>query len=299
MLMSMTGYGEAEKRISGDETSAACTIRVELRSVNNRFLAMKTRLPDNAQALMGPVEKMVRERLARGALQLTVDVRSDTGDPRGLIDVEMLENYARVLGELARKRGEPPIALEKLIGLPGVVRGTDASPVEPERLEREVLEVVSRALEELSAMRRAEGDHLALAIGQTLDELEEELAFVRSGAPKVAENYRERLRARMREILAQEGVVLEGADIAREVALFADRSDIAEELARLESHAIQLRRALEEGGAVGKKMEFITQEMFRESNTILAKLNDAELAERALAIKSCVERIKEQVLNVE
>jgi len=299
MLNSMTGYGQGELRVEGSGKGVSYTVRVEVRTVNNRFLSIKTRLPEGCQALMSPVEKVLRDRLSRGSVHVAVTLRADSSDPRSLIDTELLDAYSRALDKIQRERGEGRASLDTLLGLPDVVRSNGVVPPAAEELEGRTLEVLSDALDQLVAMRCTEGQHLQAVIEETLSEVDRHLAAVRARAGSVVEDYRQRLRTRLEAILAEEGMGLADADIIREVAIYADRGDISEELARMDSHVSQLRACLRESGPVGKKMEFITQEMFREVNTILAKVNDPELSEAALSIKTSVEKTKEQALNVE
>lgn len=299
MIMSMTGYGRAQAKLDATDTRPGCTVWLEVRSFNHRFLSLKTRLPDGLGALTLDVEKGVRRRLQRGSILVTMDLKLDVSDPSTLVDTDLLASYAEALDRLAKERGSEAVSLDALIALPGVIRDAGVLPESAKAIKPAVLEALDAALDELIEMRRAEGEHLNAVLGKAADRLTEYLDRVRGGRRHVIDGYRERLRTRIGEILENEGLAVDEGDIVREVALFADRSDITEELDRLDGHVAQLRTCLENDDSVGKRIEFIVQEMFREANTLLAKISDPALSERALAIKSEVERIKEQALNVE
>ena len=228
-----------------------------------------------------------------------MDLKVDAGDASALVDTDLLASYAEALDRLAKERGCEGAALDALIALPGVIRDVAVSPESAGDLGPAVMEALDAALSRLVEMRRAEGEHLNAVLGDMADRLAEYLDRVRNGRPQVIDDYRERLRTRISQILEKEGLAVDEGDIVREVALFADRSDIAEELDRLNGHIAQLRKCLQDDDAVGKRIEFIVQEMFREANTMLAKISDPALSEQALAIKSEVEKVKEQALNVE
>jgi len=299
VTMSMTGYGRAEVKLDAADTRPACIVWIEVRSFNHRFLSLKSRLPDSMQALAPDVEKGVRRRLRRGSVLVTVDLKVDAGDASALVDTDLLASYAVALDRLAKERGCEGASLDALIALPGVIRDVAVSPESVGDLAPAVMEALDAALNRLVEMRRAEGEHLNAVLGDMADRLAEYLGRVRDGRPQVIDDYRERLRTRISQILEREGLAVDEGDIVREVALFADRSDIAEELDRLDGHIAQLRKFLQDDDAAGKRIEFIVQEMFREANTMLAKISDPALSEQALAIKSEVEKVKEQALNVE
>lgn len=299
MIMSMTGYGRAQLQLGATDARPPGALWVEVRSFNHRFLSLKSRLSDGLQGLAPTVEKGVRKRLQRGSVLVIVDLKIDASDPSGLVDTELLASYSKALDRLAKDRGCEGASLDALVTLPGVIRETGVSPESVGELERPVMETLETALGELIEMRRAEGEHLHAVLSDAADRLTECLDRVREGRQQVIDGYRDRLKARIDEILKKEGLAVDDGDIVREVALFADRSDITEEVDRQEGHIVQLRKCLENDDAVGKRIEFIVQEMFREANTMLAKISDPALSEQALEMKSEVEKIKEQALNVE
>ena len=299
MTMSMTGYGRARTKLPASEHVPAAEIWVEVRAFNHRFLSLKSRLPEQCQALVPAVEKAVRGEVKRGSVLVAVDVRFDAIKEGDLLDRRMIEAYMAALDEIARARGCPPPGLDAVVRMPGVVRDVGLPDEMADGLRQPLLDTLGKALEELLAMRRSEGEHLKSVIMVEVDLIEGLLEHVRAHREEVIDGYRQRLVDRIRGFIEREGVTIEDATIVREVAFFADRSDVAEEVDRLDSHLTQLRKCLDDDEAAGKQIEFIVQEMFREANTLLAKIGDPGLSEEALLVKSAVERIKEQALNVE
>jgi uncharacterized protein YicC (UPF0701 family) len=253
-LRSMTGFGAAHAALG------AAHVEVEVRAVNGRHLKVVTRVPDALSGLGTQLEELVRARLTRGAIHLTVRLGGSLEEGGPQIDVALLKRFHATLVVAARELGAEPPRLGEIALLPGVVREDLAHDAQTEAWP--VLSTVaSQALDALDAMRRREGQGITDDLRQT-----------------------------GRAIL----------DVARETALLADKSDIAEEVQRLRSHVEQLLAALQaEDGPVGRKLEFLAQELLRESNTMASKTHDTSLVQRILAIKLHVERIREQVANVE
>jgi uncharacterized protein (TIGR00255 family) len=295
MLLSMTGFGE------GRAESPTIVVVAEVRSINNRHLKISYRSSDGYHNLEPEVERLVRDRVRRGTVQLNVRVerRSHAGDYR--INNDVLLNYQEQLTKLGGVHTQVPI--DKLLTLPGVISTPDASSADPEADWPTLEKAIQLALEALDEMRSREGKALAADLRAQADVVETELAGVEVRSPLVAEAYRQRLQERVGQAIEKVGVTLQPADLVREVALFVDRSDISEEIVRLRSHLVQFDAAISEASSrqegVGRKLEFITQEMGREVNTIGSKANDSEISARVVEMKTSLERVREQVQNVE
>lgn len=291
----MTGYGAAEAR-----TDAGRWV-VEARSVNHRFLEVSVRLPRELGALEDRVRAVVGGRVSRGRIE--VAVLKDDPSPRARsvrIDVELARRYAEAVRELQRVLEAPDaVPLSVLLSLPDVVR-VETEREDPEAAWTAIAPAVDAAVENLVAMRRAEGQRLARDLLRRLDRLETLADQVASRADRVVEDYARRLRRRIGELLrAAGGAEVDDARLAVEVALFAERADISEEITRLRSHFAHMRFLLDGRGPVGRKLEFLLQEIGREVNTIGSKATDLAITQAVLEMKSQLESLREQVANVE
>ena len=286
-LRSMTGYGRAERR------TASLAVTVEVRSVNARHLAPRVRLPGEWLRLEPKVEAEVRRRLRRGAVDVFVRIDLLAGARIPRIDRAALEVYRRALAELGDGAGGA-----ELLRLPGVV--TLAEPEISERaLERAVLAALKDALEAVDASRGAEGARLRRVLDRELNELGRHLAALRRAAPKLAKNAQATIRERLNDLLDGRRLAADDPILLREVALLADRVDVSEELDRLGSHREALARGLDSEEPVGRELDFLLQEVGREVNTVGSKCSDVSLTARVVAMKSCVERLREQAANLE
>lgn len=292
MIRSMTGFGLGEAEEGG------VSVRAEARSVNHRHLQLKTRLPHEWSELEPELEALTRTLLTRGAVTLTVHMTRSAQALPYAIDETVALNYRRALSRFAQAHGlEDALSLGELVQLPGVV----AAGADPGRHEREaklVLAAARRALERLVEARGEEGARTALDVARQLDQLEAVRAQVATRMPQVVERHHQALKRRVGELLGDPARVSE-ADLARELALLADRMDVSEELERLGSHLVQARSLLERGGEVGRRFDFLVQELFREANTLGSKCNDAEVGHAVIELKATIERIREQVQNLE
>ncbi len=293
VIRSMTGFGTASADATGGRFA------VEIRSVNHRFSEAQVRLPRDLVALEERVRALVMERIRRGRVEVVISRDEGTRRPRTFrADVDLAASYARALRDLAagvEVSGE--ISLAQLAALPDVLR------LEEERVEVDAFwpaleSAVRAAAEALVAMRMVEGARLAedmLARAGAVERMAEAIAGRSRG---VVQAYGERLRGRLAELLGETPV--DEARIATELAVFADRSDITEELTRLRSHLDQFRQVVTaEDGAVGRKLEFILQEMGRETNTIGSKANDLEITRAVIEMKGELESLREQIQNIE
>lgn len=293
MLLSMTGHGESSCQHDGVAVTA------EVRTVNNRYFKLSMRSSERYSALEPKIETLVRQFVRRGTVQIHLRIdRTPSPDDFRLNEV-VLTSYRRQLERLnERLHVMEPIPLGALLTLPGVVVENESSSNVD--LDWPVIErALSEALTRLSRMRKEEGEAMERdlignnqAILATLDQLE-------ARAPRVVEAYRQRLKERLASLLAGFDVQVQAADVVREVGLYAERCDVSEECVRLRSHLTQFVAIIRDEETPGRKLEFLTQEMLRETNTIGSKANDAEIARLVVEIKSSIERMREMIQNVE
>lgn len=289
----MTGFGRASA------TENNFSITVELKTVNNRFLDVNLRLPGELQLLEPTVKKLIGDRLARGRVE--VNLQYDRTDKvKFEINRPMIAGFLAAMKEMRDEfslQGEPDINV--IARLPNVVTAKKEEP-EPEFLIS-IGNVVALALDDLENMRAKEGSMLEAELISRLAEIEERIPPIESEAANVAEEYRLRLTKRIGDMLARTDaqIDVDPARLTQEVAFLADRLDISEEITRLKTHIEHFRGILTEDRDVGKRLDFLTQELNREANTIASKTNNMIVKENALAIKSDIEKIREQVQNVE
>ena len=292
MLRSMTGFGSAASETGGT------SLRVEVRSVNHRHLVVKLRLPEEFQALEPEVEERVRAQCERGTVSVSLSHERTGGAAPARLDHELARRYARELTTLAGELGVPAtLSLDTLVTLPGVLADSTASG-DGDGTRAAALELVDQALARMLEMRAAEGAALAADLRKNAGELEKLAARIQKRMPTIVRGHRTQLAKRVQALLGGK-VPVTSADLAREVALQADKLDVSEELTRLASHLGQLERFVARGGRTGRQLDFLVQEIFREVNTIGAKCSDATVAHWVVEAKTHVERLREQVQNVE
>jgi len=298
VLLSMTGFGEARHQ------SDTLAIAVELRAVNNRYLKIVVRAVEPYVLFEPEVEKVIRRTIRRGTIQVNIrsERQASTADFR--LNTVALRSYAEQIRQVGREMSLEPGAINNLlaqaVSLPGVAPEPGAASFDAEK-EWPVLErVLEGAVSRLQAMRNEEGRRMAEELLQLRDRIAAQLEQVRQRAPAVAAGYRDRLLERVRSLLAEPGIPVTGEDLIREVAVFAERSDIAEEVVRLASHLDQFRDVVEkESDAPGRKLEFLVQEMGRETNTMGSKASDVAISRYVVEIKANLEKIRELIQNVE
>ncbi len=292
LVVSMTGYGRGEAR------GARTLLTVEARSLNHRFLDVSVKLPRGLTGHEPDLRRLVQGRVTRGRVDVTVTVRRVGGAPgavRG--DSGLASEYARAARALAAAAEVPPaLSLSDLLRLPGVLAVDEAAEEDGEDA-RLLKAAADEALAELCRMRETEGAALARELLGQLHALAEWGRGVDQLLPAALERIQARLRDRVQALLGQ--TPADPGRLAQEVATWAARSDVAEEVARLASHVAQFRRLLDDGGAIGRQLDFLAQELHREVNTVASKADDAELVGRVLEGRTIVERIREQVQNVE
>ncbi|MFT7486295.1 MAG: hypothetical protein ACI9F9_002150 [Candidatus Paceibacteria bacterium] len=288
----MTGFG------LGEGADGGFSVRVELRSVNHRFLQARFRLPSEFAHLEPKVDQRVKKRLSRGAVTMTVLVTRAAAPSSVGVDQEVAARYAALLADLAEPLGVPnDLTLSTLVGLPGVI----ASKQEDGLHEKEsgvLLEAVDAALERLVEMRATEGDALEADIRAQTVAVVRLRAEIGERMPAVVTEHFENMCQRAQDLIGK-GSSVDPGDLKRELAMLAEKSDISEETSRLDSHIVQLNKVLDGGGEVGRKLDFLVQELYREANTIGSKAGDAQVAHAVVDLKTHIERIREQVQNIE
>ena len=290
----MTGFGEAHAHDQG------LIIAVEIRSVNSRHFKLSFRCSDRYGGLESNVESIIRNVIRRGTVQLNLRVDRETSSEDYHINTEVLEAYRHQLETFQKQSGKTTaIDLEKLLMLPGVVTEKQSVDSDPDKDWGVIEPVVRAAVEDLANMRAAEGRALASDLLNQCDSIPKNLEHIVQRSPLIAEGYRQRLTDRVNKVLQEFGVSIGPADLVREISLFVERGDVSEEIVRLRSHLEQFVKAIDLPGSTGRKLEFIAQEMGREINTIGSKSNDTEISQHVVQIKTALERIREQVQNVE
>jgi uncharacterized protein (TIGR00255 family) len=290
----MTGQG------SGRGECSLGVIAVELRSVNQRGLKMSVRLSDGLLPLESRFEQWIRAKIQRGSVHANAHFSPSAIAAQGEINVAAVVSYASQLRQAKEMLGgDFTIDLTGLLELPGVMVAASARTLDPDQLWPALAEATEKAVEAMDAMRLAEGEAMAVQLRVELASMSANLAEITTLSPRVVESYRLRLENKIRNVLQEHSLEFSPADLLRDVQLFADRSDISEELTRLGSHIKMFNDTLQAGDASGRKLDFIVQEMFRETNTIGSKAGDAEISARVVDIKCAIERMRELVQNIQ
>ena len=297
MFLSMTGFGEA--RTQTDTLAAA----VEVRAVNNRYLKVTVRGTDPYPMLEPEVEKVVRRHVRRGTLLIQVRVERQAQSTGLMLNTAALRAYLRQIREACDAVGTPEFAAPLSAGvlaLPGVAPEAARFGAPPDEEWPVVEKTLEDALAKLGSMRRDEGRAMANELLLHHRHIGDQLEMIRQHLPAVMNDYRQRILERVRQAVADAGVGVEPQHLVREVALFADRTDVNEEVTRLASHLDQFAEVVRKGDeGAGRKLEFVTQEMGRETNTLGSKAGDVTLSRYVIEIKATLEKIRELVQNVE
>ena len=294
MLLSMTGFGESQKNQDG------LRVHVEIKTVNNRFFKLSLHISEGYCLLESPIDSLLRQSIKRGTVQLNVNVVKEFSSDSISFNASAMDAYWAALSAWAKKAGVGAIQPESLLTLPGVIENANSN--KESNLENDWLVIqsaISEAAEKLYVMRQREGDAMQRDLSANISEIRGYLEEIRTLAPNVPKNYASKLTERINAILEEQGVELDPKDIVREVAIFTDKCDISEEIVRLSCHLDQFDALLESSNAEGRKLDFLTQEMNRETNTIGSKANDLDIARRVIDIKAVIEKIREMVQNVE
>jgi len=290
----MTGFGEATEVVAGVHVTA------ELRSVNNRHFKLTLRAPDAWLRFEPEWERILRERVSRGTVTLTL--RPDRSSTTGVMQINaaLLTAYWNQLGTIAKQLGAmPPGDLVAVASLPGIVDSSDWAAADAESAAPDLDRLIRTVVEKFQSFRVAEGQAMATDLLGHGAVITKEVERVAEFAPQVGQEFRKKLQQRIQDALKDANVAVEPNDLLREVAMFADRADISEEIVRLRSHLEQFQQLFKADGSQGRKLDFLCQEMFREANTIGSKANHVGVSHAAVEIKTAIERMREVVQNVE
>jgi uncharacterized protein (TIGR00255 family) len=293
MIVSMTGFGDAVAEKDGTHYA------VEIRSLNNRFFKAVIKLPDAVSGLEPELETLLREQLGRGSVTYILKMRSDSAEAAYKINIPALRAYVEQLGAIGDIKGDLKFDLGALLALPGVCQEPRDETDEIERHGPVIRELSLKAITKLSTMRQREGESLFADLMKHAKVISTNLIEITKRAPFVIEEYHKRLALRVNQLISKAELQVSAADLYKEVAVFAERADISEEIQRLTSHLEAFESACRTGEHPGRKLDFITQEMLREANTIASKANDGQIARHIVEIKGAIDRLKEQVQNVE
>ncbi len=293
MIVSMTGFGDATAERDGTHYA------VEIRSLNNRFFKPVIKLPENLSGLEPELETVLREKLGRGSVTYVLKMRLDSAEAAYHINTPALQAYVEQLQSVQGLDRYVRIDLASLVLLPGVCQEPRDESDEIEKHGNIIRELTLKAIEKLQAMRHREGKTLYTELMKHVSVIAAELTRISARAPLVVEDYHRRLQLRVNQLLSKAELRVNESDMIREVAVFAERADIAEEIQRLTSHLGAFEEACAKDEHAGRKLDFIAQEMLREANTIASKANDAAIARSIVEIKGTIDRLKEQVQNLE
>jgi len=288
MILSMTGFAAVAAELPG------VSLAVELRSVNHRYLDLQMRLPDELRTLEAALRELLVATLRRGKVECRVSLsRTSASDSTLAVDAARVAELARAAEQAMKSApGARPLSIGEILRWPGVI----AEPtVPPDELATHARTLVAQALAELNASRAREGAKLVATLVERCDAIEAQIARIAPRVPVIHATYVERLAARLREA----GLDPDQDRLKQELALFATKVDVAEELSRLSTHVAEVRRVLAAGGSEGKRLDFLMQELHREANTLGSKSVDAELSQASLELKVLIEQMREQVQNVE
>ena len=290
----MTGFGR------GNATGEEFNVAVEIKTVNNRYLDIHLRISQELAPLEMNIRKLVSARLSRGRVDLNINFER-TGEATYEINRQLISGYVSALRDIQREFSlSGDVDINTLTRLPGAL-GTARSSID-ESISDGIMQAIGEALKDLEQMRASEGAALADEMRVRLAKIEAEVPIIENAAAGIVDVYQQRVQKRVTELLARgdsQSLQLDAGRLAQEVAYLADRSDITEELTRLRSHLEQFRVTLEADGEVGKRLDFLLQELNREANTVLSKSTEIAIKDAGLVIKAEVEKLREQVQNVE
>jgi uncharacterized protein (TIGR00255 family) len=288
----MTGYGEASAHLGGVQYF------LEVRSLNNKYLKVVLRLPDALQSLEAELESKLRERVSRGTVTVTASVSDNSASAAFEVNKNALARYIEQIQEAS---GGAPVDIASLMALPGVLQPPADAEGRLDATKAALFDLLNKAVAQLTAMREREGKALVADLRSHHEFIAARVVKLKEIAPGVIHEYEKRLRSRIDALLAESGVKVDTVDLVREIAAYAERTDIAEELNRLGAHLEQFMELLTstDSRPLGRTLDFLAQEMLREANTIASKSPDAAISRLAVEIKGAIDRIKEQAANVE
>ncbi len=290
----MTGHGDAQNECDGLRVS------VDIRSVNSRYFKFSTRGAETGGELDARIESVVKKRVRRGSVTLRLELsRESQSDYQ--INRDVLRNYFKQLTRLdtdLNLTASGTVSLDTMLTLPGVIE-TNGAADDSDETWKIVEATIGQAVDRLQQMRQIEGQAMVDDMAENLAVIANQLDQIEARAPEVVVAYQRRLTDRINGLLEGHDVSFSPSDVIREVGVFAERADVSEECVRLRSHLVQFRSIVDQSDAAGKKLDFVVQEMFRETNTIGSKASDAVISKHVVEIKSCIERIREMVQNIE
>lgn len=293
MIVSMTGFGDAAAENAGVHYA------VEIRSLNNRYFKSVIKLPDNVSGLEPELETVLRANLGRGSITYILKMRMDSAEAAYHINTDALKSYLEQLQAVKGLDRLVTIDLASLVSLPGVCQEPRDESDEISKHGDTIRELTKKAIAKLNSMRDREGKSLFDELMKHVNVIAASLVEIEKRAPLVIEDYHKRLTQRVAQLMSKAELRVNEGDLIKEVAVFAERADIAEEIQRLSHHLKAFEDACRKDEHAGRKLDFITQEMLREANTIASKANDATIARHIVEIKGAIDRVKEQVQNVE
>lgn len=294
MLLSMTGFGNASDQ--NDRFSAAA----EIKAVNNRYLKVSTRFPDVLAALEPDFERLIRESIARGTVTLNLRFAPVGQGSRYHIVPEVVAAYSHQLRQIGVQQSLPvPDWSDAILSLPGVVADELSSTVNPKEEWPLLEQTIREAIERLQEFRQREGEAMRRDLALNCDIISERVDLIAQRAPEVVSAYRDKVLDRVSELLKGSSASVQPNDLIREVSVFADRCDINEEITRLRCHVEEFLKVMDAPQSQGRKLDFLSQEMFREINTTGSKASNVEIAHHVVEMKAAVEKIREVLQNVE
>lgn len=291
MLKSMTGFGRAEKTVEG------YTVKVNLKSVNHRYMDIAVKVPKYYTFMEDKIRQAAPKYISRGKVEVFVSLeRTEGSDKTVVLDQAVAANYISALKSLKKLGLKDDVKISTIAQYHDIFK-LESNEADEEFISNLILEVFSEAAEDFVNMRINEGKNMEQDILSHLDTLAENLALVEERYPKIVEEYRNRLMSKISEVLADKNV--DETRIVTEAAIFADKTDIGEETVRLRSHIKEFKKAIVTDLPIGKKLDFMIQEMNRETNTMGSKANDVEISKIIVNMKSEIEKIREQIQNIE
>ncbi len=290
----MTGHGESRRE------SRLLTATVEVRTINSRYYKLNLRGGETIMSLEPRIDAVVRKHVRRGGVTVNLRIDRELSLDDYRFNSAVLLHFRREVDKLSAEQGWAERAtLSDLLALPGVVSEGSTHVGFDDEHWAVVEQTLDEALVKLTRMREQEGQAMARDLLDNCNQIATELAAIEQRAPGVVDSYRQRITDRIAKLMAEQGVSLQAGDLVREAAIFAEKTDIAEEVVRLKSHLAQFDTFIQEKESSGRKLDFLTQEIFREANTIGSKANDLEIGRRVIEMKASIERIREMVQNVE
>jgi len=291
----MTGFGVA---VCKEES---ISVSVELKAVNNRYFKLLLKLTDGYSAWEQRIESLLRSVIERGTINAHIHILGAWEGAGYHINTAVLQSYTKQLTDAAAALGQTNYvpSLDRLVSLPGVIVTENENCKADEKIWMLLEKAVREALDALQTMRKTEGESMAKDLTENVELLRQLICNITELAPRVALLYQQKLKERIEKVLAEQGLPLADTNFVRELAVYTDRCDISEELVRFQSHLEQFTSAIESPDSCGRKLDFLTQELFREVNTIGSKANDSDITKHVIEIKTVIEKIREMVQNVE